>query len=541
MKDDESFSKLMKQALEYEGENLLTPNEIKAQLTDFVGQKNAEILYNDMRVLFNPSKIKPTKSQYSLPPYVIDDLVVSTTDSGLQKTIKSYLTDVDMDRIFKEASDVAEKGTVPADFFKTEFEKIRSKNPKFWTELKRGEFMNIVKYLWSKGSTIWTKIPNKLKYIMLALIALGIAGDWVSEKYSEGADPAFEVGLKQCLIDKGYDSKEKIQAAKKDNIQKYNADLAACKTAVRSGAYGKGLENVLSYVPDTGTSSDDEIDVESLFDSKPTTNPQTQTTDTYENTLEGFKKWVSAQKLQGTPTEDSTIGGFLINGVNYQSSNVFTGLFAGTYTVYTKDYDGTIVTQSVTLSNQQVVQTYTVTLTPTTTTVLNGNAQITKTYKYRIEVTPPLPSNNSISFNIPISVLLTGTTLNTTPSVPTTQINSISFQTFGTSNVTGPTSLPATTTSNALPQPCDRITQYTSASTQTYLGSITGNSYIEGTIVQSITTPSIVYKTCRLYGNLKDTINLTNARLSNVDCSNLNSQITPISFETSLVGLVVES
>jgi hypothetical protein len=275
MKDDESFSKLMKQALEYEGENLLTPNEIKAQLTDFVGQKNAEILYNDMRVLFNPSKIKPTTSQYSLPPYVIDDLVVSTTDSGLQKTIKSYLTDVDMDRIFKEASDVAEKGTVPADFFKTEFEKIRSKNPKFWTELKRGEFMNIVKYLWSKGSTIWSKIPNKLKYIMLASIALGIAGNWVSKKYSEGADPAFEVGLKECLIDKGYDSKEKIQAAKKDNIQKYKADLAACKTAVRSGAYGKGVENVLSYVPDTGTSSDDEIDVESLFDSKPTTQPTT--------------------------------------------------------------------------------------------------------------------------------------------------------------------------------------------------------------------------------------------------------------------------
>jgi hypothetical protein len=244
---------------------------------------------------------------------------------------------------------------------------------------------------------------------------------------------------------------------------------------------------------------------------------------------------ITVSAANGTPPYQ-----YSINGVNYQSSNVFTGLLAGTYTVYTKDYDGTIVTQSVTLSNQQVVQTYTVTLTPTTTTVLNGNAQITKTYKYRIEVTPPLPSNNSISFNIPISVLLTGTTLNTTPSVPTTQINSISFQTFGTSNVTGPTSLPATTTSNALPQPCDRITQYTSASTQTYLGSITGNSYIEGTIVQSITTPSIVYKTCRLYGNLKDTINLTNARLSNVDCSNLNSQITPISFETSLVGLVVE-
>ena len=43
-----------------------------------------------------------------------------------------------------------------------------------------------------------------------------------------------------------------------------------------------------------------------------------QVTDTYENTLEGFKKWVSAQKLQGTPTVDSTIGGFLLNGVNYQ-------------------------------------------------------------------------------------------------------------------------------------------------------------------------------------------------------------------------------
>ena len=123
--------------------------------------------------------------------------------------------------------------------------------------------------------------------------------------------------------------------------------------------------------------------------------------------------------------------------------------------------------------------------------------------------------------------------------VPTTQINTISFQTFGTANITGPTSTPAITTSDALVAPCNRITQVTSAITQTYIGSITGNSYIEGTIVQSITVPSITYKTCRLYGNLKDTINLTNARLANVDCSMINTQVTPISFETNLIGNIL--
>lgn len=271
MKEDSNFTNLMKRALEYEGENMLTPNEIKAELANIVGIKNANLLYNDMKVMFNPSKIKPTKSQYSLPPYIVDDLFVSTTDPGLQKTIKSYLTDVDMNRIFKEASDLAEKGTVPADFFKTEFEKIRSQNPKFWTELKRGEFMNVVKYLWSKGSTIWAKIPNKIKYLMLVALAVGVAYKWSSEKFSEGADPAFALGLKNCLIEKGYDSKEKIQDAKKNDIQKYNADLADCKTAVRAGAYGKGVENLQSFIPKTGTSSDEdgEIDPESLFNTTP--------------------------------------------------------------------------------------------------------------------------------------------------------------------------------------------------------------------------------------------------------------------------------
>ena len=141
---------------------------------------------------------------------------------------------------------------------------------------------------------------------MLVLIALGIAGSWVSGTFSEGADPAFALGLKNCLIEKGYDSKEKIQDAKKNNMQGYSADLAACKTAVRAGAYGKGLENVTSYIPKTETSSDDEIDVESLFDSKQdatTTPTQTQ----YEMSVKDFLIWADKAKVKLSDKERLTI------------------------------------------------------------------------------------------------------------------------------------------------------------------------------------------------------------------------------------------
>jgi hypothetical protein len=78
------------------------------------------------------------------------------------------------------------------------------------------------------------------------------------------------------------------------------------------------IEFKLSTAPIVAGMESFSPDVITLPSSQTTTNPQTQTTDTYENTLEGFKKWVLAQKLQGTPTVDSTIGGFLLNGVNYQ-------------------------------------------------------------------------------------------------------------------------------------------------------------------------------------------------------------------------------
>lgn len=43
-----------------------------------------------------------------------------------------------------------------------------------------------------------------------------------------------------------------------------------------------------------------------------------QSSDTYENTIGDFKKWMTKKGYQGEPSEDKIAGGFTLNGVNYQ-------------------------------------------------------------------------------------------------------------------------------------------------------------------------------------------------------------------------------
>ena len=89
------------------------------------------------------------------------------------------------------------------------------------------------------------------------------------------------------------------------------------------------------------------------------------------------------------------------NGITYQSSNVFNGLGASTYTVITKDSatpTNNTLSNTVTISsNQNGPINYTIGLTQLSTVNTSPGTQIAT---WKVEVTPPLPVGTVISFTL---------------------------------------------------------------------------------------------------------------------------------------------
>jgi len=153
---------------------------------------------------------------------------------------------------------------------------------------------------------------------------------------------------------------------------------------------------------------------------------------------------------------------------------------------------------------------------------------------------PTLPNNVTVSFDIPINVLITGTT-NVSTSTSTTQENTITFNTFNTSTVSSPTITTPITTSNQQPSPCPKYNTNTTAYTETYQATITGNGYIECTITQKVITPPQPDGGCKLFAKIIDTVNLTNTQSNNMYCANLISNVTPLTYEIYKESIFVQS
>lgn len=231
---------------------------------------------------------------------------------------------------------------------------------------------------------------------------------------------------------------------------------------------------------------------------------------------------------------------YSLDNVNFNSTNILTNLAAGTYTVYIKDSSVPFLTtsQTITLTPQNTFQNYTINLIQTNQTTTNGIGSQTKNTNFKIEVVPTLPPNKTLTFDIPISVLMTGNTTTILPLKTTTQNNTIIFTTFGTSTITGPTTSTQTTTNNAKPLPCIRVDVNTTAFTQTYQATITGSGYITGTISQTLSTPSVNKNQngCALEAALRDVVVITNQQLNPPSCSYLNSITQPLIVDYTRIG-----
>ena len=232
---------------------------------------------------------------------------------------------------------------------------------------------------------------------------------------------------------------------------------------------------------------------------------------------------------------------YSLDNINFYTTNILTNLAAGTYTVYVKDSSTPFLTtsQSVTLTPQNTFQNYTINLTQTSQTTSNSLGSQTKNTNFKIEIIPTLPPTKTVTFDIPINVLVTGNTTTNLPTISTTQINTITFLTSGTSTITGPSTSPITTTTNPRNIPCNRVNVNTSAYTQTYQASITGSGFIVGTISQSLTTPSVSLEQngCGLQASLKDIVTVINQQLNPTTCSYLNNLVQPLIVESTRTGV----
>lgn len=91
------------------------------------------------------------------------------------------------------------------------------------------------------------------------------------------------------------------------------------------------------------------------------------------------------------------------DGSNYQVYPVFNGLCDQTLTVYTKDSNGTIVSQNVVINSGPKKTTYKVSLqTKQVNTQLNYGTQVSSTLEYVVNVTPSLP--DGVEITVPISI-----------------------------------------------------------------------------------------------------------------------------------------
>jgi hypothetical protein len=226
---------------------------------------------------------------------------------------------------------------------------------------------------------------------------------------------------------------------------------------------------------------------------------------------------------------------YSIDSVNYQISNTFIGLAAGTYTVYLKDFTNTVTSQTVVLTPQQTFQNYNVSLTLTPGTNTNVGTTTTKTSTWTINVSPfPLPAGTVINMDLIFNVNTTAYTINSPSVAYTNNITTNQTGTFTISSPTTTTPVGSTTTSPT----CEGGVRNFSSYTTTYSVQLAGSGTISGTIIQYINTPCVEADHCNLFAQIKDSVNIQNITINPTLCKSVNSSTPPQEVVLQKTGLI---
>ena len=223
---------------------------------------------------------------------------------------------------------------------------------------------------------------------------------------------------------------------------------------------------------------------------------------------------------------------YSLDGINYQSSAVFTNLGAGTGYAYAKDANGTVYVEPYTLVNATTAQTYVLTLTPNPGTPINTNTVSTKSLGYTVSISPPLATNETVTFNLTLvennsakNNGIQSPSLNVQQSVPTVSSGNISLATNTTSQ-TGPTV-----------RACGG-TEGTTGTTKVYIVALTGNGTLSGTLSSTMTTPLSTVASCPTVAGSVTQVSISNVQISTPLCNNINTGVMPITLNNTKTGLI---
>ena len=226
---------------------------------------------------------------------------------------------------------------------------------------------------------------------------------------------------------------------------------------------------------------------------------------------------------------------YSIDSVNYQVSNTFIGLSSGTYTVYVKDSNLTVISQTVILTPQQLFQNYNVSLILTPGSNITVGNSTTKTSNWSISVSPyPLPVGTVINMNLLFNINTTAYTI-TSPTI--SYSNNITTNQTGGFTISSPTT-GSTVGSTSFNPACEGGNINLSSYTTSYTVQLLGSGTISGTIVQYINTPCVESDHCNLFGMIKDSVNIQNITITPTLCKSVNSSVNPQEVILVKTGLI---
>ena len=211
----------------------------------------------------------------------------------------------------------------------------------------------------------------------------------------------------------------------------------------------------------------------------------------------------------GTPPYQYSID----NGVTFSTSSIFFNLCSGTYSFVIKDSNSNLFYKTQTLVNLNLNITYTVTLIPVVTSIINTPTLKTNQIATTLVVSPPLPSGVSLNINLTHS--------NVFSSSPTQTQSTLSNNTILTINGSpqGPplNTIGNTTTNNTIPG-CQNTTVYKTTKTEIWPNIIVNSSDV--VVLNTTTSVSKTLSEC-LIGESLDSYTISKAIINGCSCCNV--------------------
>ena len=210
------------------------------------------------------------------------------------------------------------------------------------------------------------------------------------------------------------------------------------------------------------------------------------------------------------------------NGTTYQTSNIFSDLCGGSYSVVVKDSNSDEYSQVITVANQASVTTYSIGVQKLSNSI--GTTQETMTWK--VNIVPPLPQGSQITFDLQIK----NVQLIQRPGDGV--IGYTNDVVKNTTTLATPTPVSSTSTTN---RPyCSPNTQTETTDISTYSITMGYNDVVSGTSVSDIeiTLPRNV-QGCSTVLKQNTVVSVTNQSISGcICCSAVNSNGTAIAQHT---------